>query len=250
MPRYSWESPDQYLAALKTAETEEERDNLLLILAAIFFVGAYRNVATGRTVAPSIVRAELDRYIVNSNGEIRALAERLRAGQINIADWHTAMRRQIKNVHLNAVAAANGGFNNMTARTYGQAGGFIRSQYDFLRGFADQIISGEQPLDGTLIRRAEMYNNAGRRTYHKAVHDNLSDVEQASGRRAVIGSTLNPADHCEECVNLDGRWFFLSDKTAVTGTGRYKDIGDRICRTNCQCNERTGFYVNGEIIST
>ena len=210
--------------------------------------GRYRDTRTGRFVAPAVVRAELDRYLASATDPVGTLSEQLRAGQINVADWHTAMRREIKNTHLNAVASAVGGFDNMTPADYGRAGQIIRSQYDYLRNFADEIISGKQRLDGTLDRRAKMYIDAGRETYYKVKHMKVAEAEQATGQRAVIGSVLNPADHCEECVALNGRWFFLSDYTAVSGGGRYVEIGSRICHKNCKCSERTAFYIDGEIV--
>ena len=253
MSRYIWESPDDYLADLETAETEEERNDLLLLLLALPVTGRYRDTRTGRFVSPAIVRVELDQYLAKATDPVGALAEQLREGQININDWHTAMRREIKNTHLNAAANAVGGFDNMTPADYGRAGQIIRTQYSYLRNFADEIVSGEQKLDGTLSRRAKMYVDAGRETYYKTKHAKISEVEQASGQRAVIGSVLNPADHCAECVSFDldqnpTRWFFLSNLTAVFGSGRYKEIGNRACRKNCKCSERTAFYIDGEIV--
>ena len=190
--------------------------------------GRYRDTRTGRFLAPKVVRDELDRYLLNSAEPVNDLAQRLRDGTINLEDWHTAMRREIKNAHLNAMAEAVGGYNNMTPADYGRAGQRIREEYGFLRGFADDIASGKQRLDGTLQRRGQMYIDSARKTFYKG-------IEAATERGGIthIRSVLNPADHCAECVALDKRWYSIAG-------GAYTPPGNRICRSNCKCSEEYG----------
>lgn len=198
-------------------------------------VGRYRDVATGRFLSPRVVRDELDRYLLNSRDPVNDLAQRLRDGVINLEDWHTAMRREIKNAHLNAMAEAVGGYNNMTQADYGRAGQIIRQEYSYLRKFADDIASGKQRLDGTLTRRSKMYIGAARKTYYKGI-----EVAVNNARFTHIRSKLNPADHCQECVSLDGRWYVIAD-------GNYTPPGFRECGSNCKCSEEYGVLIDGEI---
>lgn len=198
--------------------------------------GRYRDVATGRFVPPSVVRAELDAYLAASHEPVVALQDALRSGAINIADWQTAMRAEIKSVHLNAIAESVGGYQNMTAADYGRAGQIIREQYGYLRDFADEIISGKQRLDGTLDRRARAYINAGRESYYKSINAKVRD-----NGITHIASKLNPADHCQECIALDGRWYEIGDPT-------YNPPGNRICQKNCKCGEVYGVMVDGVIV--
>jgi hypothetical protein len=190
--------------------------------------GRYRDVRTGRFVPPKVVRDELDRYLLKSADPVKDLAQQLRDGAINLDDWHTAMRRQIKNAHLNAMAEAVGGYNNMTPADYGRAGQRIREEYGFLRSFADDIASGKQRLDGTLQRRAQMYIDSARKTYYRGI-----EAATQQGRVTHIRSVLNPADHCQECVALNKRWYRISD-------GNYTPPGFRECRSNCKCSEEYG----------
>jgi len=131
--------------------------------------GRYRNAQTGRFVSPTVVRAELDAYLANVHEPVMALADALRNGQINLADWQIAMREQIKLTHINAVAEAVGGYQNMTLSDYGRAGQLIREQYGYLQKFAQDIESGKRRLDGSLGRWAKMYTDAGRKSYYKAL---------------------------------------------------------------------------------
>ena len=190
--------------------------------------GRYRNAKTGRFVSPKVVRAELDTYLANAGEPVKALADALRNGRLNLLDWQVAMREQIKLTHLNAVAEAVGGYNNMTLSDYGRAGQLIREQYSYLQRFAQDIESGKQRLDGSLDRRAKMYIDAGRKSYYKAL-----EAAIVQGRVTHIASVLNPADHCQECVELNGRWYRID-------SGLYNPPGNRECRTNCKCSEKYG----------
>ena len=116
--------------------------------------GRYRD-ERGRFVASSTVRRELDRYLDNSD-PAKALAEALRGRQVSLADWEVAMRRHIKNTHLNAIAMERGGWGNMRPQDYGRAGQIVREQYAYLKNFRRQIAHGEQKLDGTLGVRSKL----------------------------------------------------------------------------------------------
>ena len=198
--------------------------------------GRYRDLATGRFVPQTVVRAELDAYLAASREPVAALQDALRSGAINIADWQTAMRAEIKTAHLNAIAESVGGYQNMTPSDYGRAGQIIREQYSYLRDFADEIASGKQKLDGTLTRRANMYIDAGRESYYKSIN-----AKVRAGGITHIASKLNPADHCIECVALNGRWYEINSPA-------YNPPGNRICMKNCKCSEVYGVMVDGQIV--
>jgi hypothetical protein len=154
--------------------------------------GRYRD-ERGRFVASSTVRRELDRYLDTAD-PAKALAEALRGRQLSVADWEVAMRRHVKNTHLNAIALERGGWANMTPADYGRAGQIIREQYGYLRGFANDIASGKQRLDGTLGVRAKLYTGAGRSTFYAS--------KRANRRPEVthVRSIRSARDSCVQCV--------------------------------------------------
>ena len=197
--------------------------------------GRYQNTKNGRFVPASTVRDELDNYLANSSEPIEALSTQLREGQVNVQYWKTAMKREIKNAHLNSVAESVGGYQNMTPEHYGRAGAYIKQQYGYLNDFADQISNGTQKLDGTLTRRMELYVKAGRESYYKSIQSQLS------GDVTHIGSVKSNVDNCADCIRLDGKWFERGDSSYIT-------IGNRICNKNCKCSERYGLMVEGAIV--
>jgi len=199
--------------------------------------GRYQDKASGRFVSGDAVRVELDRFIDSSAAPSKALAEQLRDGSLNVTDWETGMRKVVKNTHLNSIAEARGGYENMTQADYGRAGQIIREQYGYLHKFGEDIANGTQPLDGRLDARSELYVKAGRESYYKA-----NQAAAVDSGLTHVRSNLNPADHCVECVKFDGKWFEL-------GSGDYKLPGQRICNKNCKCDEEYGTMVDGVIRS-
>lgn len=189
----------------------------------------YRDTRTGRYIPARQVRAELDRFVDSAGrNATRDLTGQLRDGRIGLAEWQTAMARAVKNVNYAAVAAASGGVENMTAVERGRAGAIIKQQYEYLRGFAADIESGKQPLDGRAMRRAEMYAQAARGSYYE--QKRAGAAERHPGQQLMIRSRRYPGDSCEDCVALDGRLFPLGDP-------EYIPIGERQCHTSCRCSE-------------
>ena len=187
--------------------------------------GRYRD-ERGRFVSSTTVRRELDRYLSNDD-PAKALAQGLRNRELSLADWEIAMRRHIKTTHLNSIALERGGYANMTPADYGRAGQIVREQYGYLKRFAGQIASGEQRLDGTLDRRAQLYTQAGRETFYRSKHANFREGV------AMVRSIKNARDSCRECIDLHGKWFRVGDPA-------YKLPGERICTKNCRCSEEYG----------
>ena len=181
--------------------------------------GRYRD-ERGRVVAASTVRRELDRYLDTAD-PAKALAEALRGRAVNLADWEIGMRRVVKNTHLNAIALERGGWANLTPSDYGRAGQIIREQYGYLKGFANDIASGKQRLDGTLGVRAHLYSQAGRNSYYRSKAENISD--RVTHQRSIRGKR----DSCWQCVELDRKVFRIDDSS-------FPLPGRRVCNHNCQ----------------
>lgn len=192
----------------------------------------YRDTSTGRYISARQVRADIDRMVDTAGrGSARALTEALRDGRLSLAEWQTGMARAVKNVNYAAVAAASGGVENMTAVERGRAGHIIRQQYERLRNFAKDIESGKQKLDGRALRRAEMYMDAARGSYHE--QKRAGEAAAHAGQALMIRSHRHPGDSCRGCIALDGKWFRMGDP-------EYIPVGRRECRTSCRCNEETG----------
>lgn len=187
-----------------------------------FRTGRFADKATGRFVSGARVRAELDTYLDNAGKAAIASTAALRGGKIDLGTWQAQMARSIKSIHVASATLARGGFQQMSPAAYGTVGRQIRDQYAYLANFAGQIASGAQLLDGTLSRRAALYVQAGRATYHATER-----AEQQKRGRTEERNLLAPADHCTGCVGETARgWVAI---------GSLVPVGQRICRVACRC---------------
>lgn len=184
----------------------------------------YRDAASGRLVSGSTVRAYLDTALEAAGKRIDALATQLRTRTIDLISWEVAMRREVKNVALYSAAAAKGGWAQMSDADYGRVGQYVQTQYRYLRGFAQRIQTGKQPLDGRLNSVAALYAEGGRPLYHR-MEIAEQRVRGMNERRNVPSDT----DGCDGCVEATAAGWVPIDDADIA------EIGERDCRTRCRC---------------
>ena len=187
-------------------------------------LACYRDTGTGRLVPATRVRSYLDDALASAGKRMDALANQLRAGQIDVITWEVRMRREVKLVSTYSGAVAKGGWAQMTDADYGRVGQYVRGQYQYLRNFAQQIADGRQPLNGMVNARSQMYASAGRPLYAR-----MEEAEQvlrgATERRSVRYAT----DSCAGCLDAAAAgWHAIKGSTVP-------QIGARDCRTRCKC---------------
>lgn len=104
----------------------------------------------------------------------------------------------------------------------------VRVQLDYLRRFAEQIISGKQRLDGTLRRRAELYVLSARTTYHEV----RLRVDQETGKTEER-NLLSGTEHCRDSKDRAG----CQEQTdrGWVPIGTLVPIGQRTCLARCHC---------------
>jgi hypothetical protein len=182
----------------------------------------YRDPTTGRFVSRDTIRAGVDQFIVASQARITAISEELRSGKINLAQWQTVMREEIKTTQLMAEALLRGGWEQMTQADYGRVGQRIREQYAFLEDFTDKLRSGEIRTDGQFMNYARMYATSARVGFHEGLEEQM----QNAGYTEEL-NVLHPAEHCDECV--------AATATGWVPIGTNKPIGTRKCLGNDKC---------------
>lgn len=185
--------------------------------------GRYRDVQTGRLVADETIRGTLDKVIDVQAATMRDLSQSLIDGTLSLADWQLQMMQTVKSGHLIGLALANGGWNSLDQSDYGWAGQRIRTEYGYLRDFAGQIASGQQPLNGVVLARAELYAHASRQT-HRAAQRRAAQRRGMKQERNQLGAT----DHCSGCLGETSRgWVPI---------GTLVPCGSRTCLVRCHCS--------------
>lgn len=182
----------------------------------------YRDSRTGRFVSAAAVRDELDKSIDASAKAIREATEGLRAGTLALSAWQLVMADEIRNGHLASTALARGGWSRLTVEDYRAASKAVAEQYKFLRNFAADVASGKQKLDGTLIRRAELYTMAARGQYEDTRREAEAERGLTEERRI-----RHARDSCETCIE--------EERKGWQPIGTLRRIGDSLCRSRCRC---------------
>lgn len=186
--------------------------------------GRYRDVATGRFIPESTVRAGVDALVRDSAGQMAGLAARYRAGDLPAADWLTAQMREIKDVNLAAAIAARGGRAQMTQSDYGRVGQVVRRQYDYARQMAADVLNGRQRLNGRLDVRAGSYANSARLLYEQ-----LRRAESAARGGHYERNVIHSQESCAGCQAESARGW--------VPVGSLIPVGSRSpCGPHCLCS--------------
>jgi hypothetical protein len=173
----------------------------------------------GRFVSKQAVRLEAHRVVQTSTRHLVELSERLRAGEISLAEWVVEFRAEIKRAHSLAYILARGGRDAMTGSDWGRLGQLLRFEYDALNRFATQIQNGAAVNMG----RVRMYANSIRLSYENTL--------------ISLALQVNP--------ELKGRWRRTAQESCP-GCIEQEDLGERLlrlipergsqhCLSNCRC---------------
>jgi hypothetical protein len=190
--------------------------------------------SSGRFLPAGTVRDAIDKALRTASERIGALADQVRANGISLAQWEQQMRRELKSIHLYSAMAAKGGRAQLTQAELGRIGRVLRDQYEKLRGFADDIQSGEQLLHGGLRSRARMYAKAGRDTYEQTRTRDLLAIGFTE-----IRSIRRSNESCTGCVEQEAKGF--------QPVSEFVPLGHRDCLTNCECDIERRNPLTGEV---
>ena len=183
----------------------------------------YIDISTGRFVSSATIRNALEDMMDASALRMNEITQTLIDGGISLADWQTGMMSEIKTAHTASAALANGGWAQMTQSDWGATGQLIRTQYDYLRNFAAEIASGQQPLDGRALVRADLYGDAANGTYSEMGRRNAI-IDGYTEERRILEDTINACDGCISQAKLG--WQPI---------GTLDPIDAEECSTKCRC---------------
>jgi len=185
----------------------------------------------GRIVSPLRVREVIDDYIEKQADVARNLAAQLSNREITIAEWQKAMHKVVANTINANIAAEKGGWAQMDAKARGTAAQLIKQQLGGLkkwesrglRGFAEDLESGKQKMDGSFINRALMYVNSGRVSYESVRRDDMKERGMTEEK-----NIRHVTDSCKGCLE--------ATTAGWQPIGTLPMIGDRDCVMNDKCS--------------
>lgn len=186
----------------------------------------YRD-SRGRYVSARVVNQATDYVIRGASDRMIALSKQLQAGTIGLDGWQNAMAAEMKLLHVGAAAMGRGGWDQMSQADWGWTGHKLRDQYAYLRNFAHDIATGDQPLDGRLLNRTRLYAEAARGT-QREMQRRMGQLIGHSQERNQLGAADR---HCGSCLSCTAQgWVPIGSLTPV---------GSRSCYSNCHCSIQT-----------
>lgn len=185
----------------------------------------------GRLVPRPAVRAALDDVLDDVAVEIEAAStELVKAAEEEEEDddnlfllWLSAMEAHIKTSNVVAAMLAVGGLAQLTEETRQATADRIKTQYEFLRDFADEIRDG-LGLDERFVARSKMYGRSGTGTFEELTRLGAKLAGYTEERRHL--ASVNP---CARCIRYA--------RMGWQPIGTLPNIGDACeCMSNCQCS--------------
>lgn len=185
----------------------------------------YRYKDSGKFVSKEAVRSLTEKYINQLKTDVSTIADKLIEGKITVATWEETTAKTLKELHLNSYALGKGGVAQMSNRDYGIIGNELRSEYEYLRGFSQDILKGELSEAG-LRDRLSLYIDAAWGSYERG-REESHRINGFTWERRY----RNSARSCASCIVYAARgWQPL---------GSQPHIGSACeCRSKCRCHKK------------
>jgi hypothetical protein len=128
--------------------------------------GRFRNLRTGRFVSQSKLTSLRDTFIKNQETWAKTLAEQVYHGNMSVSSWERAMQDRIKSNYTALYMQGRGGRDAMTDLDRRRLGPLINEQFDYLRGFAQDVMAKDMSIDA-IANRSQLYFNGSRKALDK-----------------------------------------------------------------------------------
>lgn len=186
-------------------------------------------VANGGAPVPrDVAKQAANTIVANSQFAMQDATLRLQQGAIDLNEWTSVMRSSITNQEIAAEALARGGWNQVRPADYVRASQRVETQFEYLRGFQERIVSGYYgpTLEANgILQHSSLYANQARASYENV----LMQAGKESGHdwaERIKGAN----DHCDDCVE----WAALGRIPIDEMMDNYP-IGASVCGGRCNC---------------
>jgi hypothetical protein len=196
----------------------------------------YYDAGTGKYInALDLRNKAIEPFLLRVKIAMREIDAKLQSRSISLAEWQTQMAQIVKSSQIAAALVAVGGTPNISDIDRAGIAVSVFAILEFLRDFANDIESGKQNINGTLLSRTDLYANATRDAYEEARRNALIAGAIITGavlrERRVLDSQAN---HCTTdggllgCVELAAKGW--------QPIGSLPRLYETPCRTNCKCH--------------
>jgi hypothetical protein len=184
--------------------------------------GRYRDSETGQFVPRERVLLEVDRELTQTKVRLQGVTRLLAADKLSIDEWQSRMIETIKDSHLRMSALGSGGSSQLSSRHFGYTGQQLRTEYDALVRFSEDLKAGKLTPEQAL-KRAGMYGESTALSFHRS--------EQITKERDGFEAkrSLDPgAQYCESCLGHVTYGWVAAGEVMPAGSSCE-------CRRRCRC---------------
>lgn len=208
----------------------------------------YLDGGTARPIPPLEIRSRaIDPFIQAISIRIREVSQRLQQNMITLAEWQREVMPLIKYSQIAAGLIANGGAGNNNENDYLAIAAFILALFLFFQSFTNEIESGKQLINGTLLSRGDLYANAARDAYEEMRRFIMQTYLGIEYERRVLDPR---AHHCHTVILEDGEEWVGCPELAELGwqpVGVLPRLMATPCLSNCKCHFEFGVEIDGVI---
>jgi hypothetical protein len=191
---------------------------------------AYRNLATGRTVARTKILELLDGQINAREARLGRITLDFQAGRLQSSQWLETMRNELRRAAIDNLALGSGGWDRISQAGYGRTGPKLRDDYRRLIAFAQDIADGKVS-DAQALNRIGLYLGTARTNFWLAEQEHR---QPKPGMALQSRRVLHPAEHCGSCIILARASWRPFGELPVPGAP-----GSSECGSNCKCTLET-----------
>lgn len=181
----------------------------------------------GQFVSVRAVKLGIRRVIRATQAEMQSLTNQMMRGELSLSDWQARFTNELKNMHVSAAMAGQGGAANMTRNDYLRVGRALKSQYRYLDRFVKQIKAGELS-PSRIAARSNMYVNGMNGSYE----DGRQSSAIAAGYDEVRNVLSLKEKHCHTGVRVGCPELSQQGWVAI---GTMPVPGQRQCLSGCGC---------------
>lgn len=151
-----------------------------------------------------------------------SITDRLIAEEINVEQWMREVASSLKTAHINMFSLGFGGQAKLGAQEYGAIGARLKSEYEYLRNFAQEVEDGKLS-DKQIQARIKLYYNNLWQTYEIGRERAHKNADYNWERRRTA-----PAENCSDCLGYEAQGWVSIGSLPPPGSGSQ-------CRANCLC---------------
>lgn len=188
--------------------------------------GQYRSTTTGRFVRQADVQTLIQKEIDAGFARIGVLAEKVANGQLSVDQLQSAMTSHLSYAHDMLYGIGRGGIFAMQQSDFERLTTIKEGEYSYLENFMADIANGNLSV-GQIQARIKLYNENTYGTFNAGV-----EAAGIANGHDECRRVLNPAEHCDDCIELAGRGW------QPIGTLPLPTKGSA-CKANCKCTYET-----------